>query len=150
VTTALVREQLAAGAVDEVATLLGRCFSICGSVEHGDERGRTIGFPTANLPFDGHTMWPSFGVYAGWVTAGGQRYGSAVNIGRRPTVYANGGVTLLEAHLLDFVGDLYGQHIEVELVTRLRDEQRFGSLDELKAQLARDVQSTRAELLPTH
>src|SRR5207248_4015187 len=76
VTSALVRDRLAAGAVDEVATLLGRCFSISGAVDRGDERGRTIGFPTANLPFGGQVAWPAFGVYAGWLTARGQRYAS--------------------------------------------------------------------------
>jgi riboflavin kinase / FMN adenylyltransferase len=150
VTSAQVRDRLAAGAVDDVATLLGRYFSISGVVAHGDERGRTIGFPTANLAFDRGSVWPAFGVYAGWVTIDGQRHASAVNIGNRPTIYGSGGVTMLEAHVLDFTGDLYDLRIEVELVARLRDEQRFESLGELKAQLALDVRAARGELHPSH
>ena len=108
-----MRQRLAAGDVAEVATLLARPFSISGVVCRGDARGRTIGFPTANLTYAGGTLWPSFGVYASWVTVDDERHPAAVNIGTRPTVYGASGVPLLEAHLLDFDGDLYDRRISV-------------------------------------
>ena len=144
VTSDLVRQRLAAGDVAEVATLLARPFSISGVVCRGDARGRTIGFPTANLTYAGGTLWPSFGVYASWVTVDDERHPAAVNIGTRPTVYGASGVPLLEAHLLDFDGDLYDRRISVHFIARIRGEQRFNSLDELEQQLASDVRATRS------
>jgi riboflavin kinase / FMN adenylyltransferase len=115
-------------------------------VRHGDARGRTIGFPTANLAQDDGTCWPSFGVYAGWVAVGGERHRAAVNIGTRPTVYGSSGVPLLEAHLLDFDGDLYGQNLRVAFVKRLRGEKRFPGREELIAAMNRDVAEAREVL----
>ena len=148
VTSDLVRQRLAAGDVAEVAVLLARPFSISGTVCHGDARGRTIGFPTANLIYAGGTLWPSFGVYASWVTVDEARHAAAVNIGTRPTVYGTSGAPLLEAHLLDFDGDLYDRRIDVHFIARIRGEQRFDSLDELEQQLAADVRATRSCVAP--
>jgi riboflavin kinase/FMN adenylyltransferase len=142
-TSDLVRRQLAAGDVSQVTFLLGSTFTVSGVVRHGDARGRTIGFPTANVPQDSATLWPAFGVYGGWVEVDGARHCAAINIGTRPTVYGDSGVPLLEAHLLDFDGDLYDRQITVHFVDRIRGEQRFDSLAALTAQLAADVDQTR-------
>jgi riboflavin kinase/FMN adenylyltransferase len=143
ITSDLVRRDLSVGDVSRVASLLGHAFSVAGVVQHGDARGRTIGFPTANVAHDVETLWPAFGVYAAWVTVGDVRRQAAVNIGTRPTVYEASGVPLLEAHLLDFDGDLYGRRIEVHFVDRIRGEHRFESLEALKGRLATDVNLTR-------
>ncbi|MGE0879427.1 MAG: riboflavin kinase [Acidimicrobiia bacterium] len=147
ITTALVAEHLAAGRVKEVAELLGRPHAVSGVVEIGDQRGRTIGFPTANVPLDHVQVWPALGVYAAWVTVDGVRHRAAVNIGVRPTIYGDHGAPLLEAHFLDFEGDLYGKVITIALVEKLRDEQRFDGLGALMAQLALDVEATRRTLV---
>jgi riboflavin kinase/FMN adenylyltransferase len=112
-------------------------------VSHGDKRGRTIGFPTANVPLGAH-LEPARGVYAVSVRLpdGGTVAGVA-NIGRRPTVQA-GTESRLEAHLFDFDGDLYGQEIGVALLDYLRAEQKFAGLDALRAQIARDAAAARA------
>ncbi len=143
ITSELVRRHLSAGEVSKVASLLGDEFVVSGVVRHGDARGRTIGFPTANLPQDERILWPAFGVYAAWVGVGDERHRAAVNIGIRPTVYGASGVPLLEAHLLDFEGDLYDRRIDVHFVDRIRGEQRFESLDALTTRLATDVDLTR-------
>jgi riboflavin kinase/FMN adenylyltransferase len=143
ITSDLVRRHLAAGDVSRVTGLLGTTFTVSGLVRHGDARGRTIGFPTANLPQDSTTLWPAFGVYGAWVEVGSERHIAAVNVGTRPTVYGTSGVPLLEAHLLDFSGDLYDRQIEVHFVERIRGEQRFDSLAALTARLATDVDVTR-------
>lgn len=134
-----VREALAAGDLDEATRLLGRRHSISGVVERGDRRGRTIGFPTANLGGVIEVL-PPHGVYAVFVD---DRPG-VMNVGVRPTV--DGQSLRVEVHLLDFDGDLYGASLRVHLVKRLRDEKRFTSLDELKAQIAIDAEAARAAL----
>jgi riboflavin kinase/FMN adenylyltransferase len=139
VTAAAVRAALMDGDVDRTGILLGRPFSITGSVAHGDARGRTIGFPTANLALDPLLVAPARGVYA--CTAGDRS--AAVNIGVRPT-FDGGSAASLEAHLLDFSGDLYGQALEVVFHRRLRDERRFDGVDALVAQIHADVEAVRA------
>lgn len=140
-----VREAIAAGDVAEAAHVLGRPHALSGPVVHGDHRGRSIGFPTANL--DAAEMLPADGVYKTLVDEIGpggsaSRLSAAVtNVGVRPTV--GGGRRTVETHLLDFDRDLYGVALRVHLVARIRGEQRFGSLDELKAQIARDVAVAR-------
>jgi riboflavin kinase/FMN adenylyltransferase len=139
-----VRSALARADVVTAASLLGRLFELQGVVEHGDNRGRTIGFPTANVAVAGDLQLPADGVYAGWYERpDGTVHASAINIGRRPTFYAENGLLLVEAHLLDFDGDLYDEHARVRVETWLRGETRFGSVDDLKAQLTRDVEKTR-------
>lgn len=126
-----------------VETVVFDRTEFCGVVVVGDQRGRTIGFPTANLPLRADSA-VSNGVYAGRVTLDdGRRFLAAVNIGLRPTIYTDG-IRLLEAHLIGFVGDLYGTTIAVELTAHLRDERRFASLDELTAQIAIDVELARS------
>ena len=103
---------------------------ISGVVERGDARGRTIGFPTANVALEEHTG-PADGVYAAWFTVEGRgTHPAAVNIGHRPTFYAQGGVRLAEAHVVSFDGDLYGYRVRVSLVARLRSEMKFESVEE--------------------
>ena len=95
--------------------MLGRRFEIRGPVIEGDERGRTIGFPTANIPVPKHMAWPADAVYAGWyIRPDGTRHMAAINIGRRPTFYEHAEQSLLEAHVLDFDGDLYGEQARVQ------------------------------------
>jgi riboflavin kinase/FMN adenylyltransferase len=121
----------------------GRIY-VCGEVERGDQRGRTLGFPTANLSIADECVSPPDGVYAGFAyTVKGEVVACAVSVGRRPTFYENRGLRLVEAHLLDFSGDLYGELLTVEIVARLRDQVRFDGVDELLAQLARDVELSR-------
>jgi riboflavin kinase / FMN adenylyltransferase len=143
------REAVVAGDLDEVRRVLGRPHSLSGVVAHGDERGRTIGVPTANL-VDIPELLPPKGVYA--VTADRYSQGAfaplargVTNIGVRPTV-GSGGLSV-ETYLLDFAGDLYDARLRIHLVARLREERKFGSLDELKAQIARDVSDARAALV---
>jgi riboflavin kinase/FMN adenylyltransferase len=134
-----VRNAIAAGDLAEATHVLGRPHSISGVVEHGDERGRTIGFPTANL--GGVTeMLPPYGVYA---VRADERPG-VMNLGVRPTV--DGTKLRIEVHLFDFNGDLYDQSMRVHLIERVREERKFAGLDELKAQIAKDADTARAIL----
>lgn len=136
VSSTRVRQALTGGNFAEVASLLGRRYSIAGRVARGDQIGRTIGFPTANIGVLRRAICLS-GVYAVRVSGAGLSGHSAVaNIGSRPTV--DGQRQVLEVHLLDFAGDLYGQRLEIEFCYWLRDEQKFGSLDLLKAQIKAD------------
>ena len=146
----LLRELGERDGFEAAAEMLGRPYSLTGVVDHGDERGRQIGFPTANVPVSSRMAWPADGVYAGWYTRvdAGERYRCAINIGRRPTFYEDAAQSLLEAHLLDFDGDLNGERAQIEFVQFLRSEQRFDGIDALTAQLKRDVERTR-ELLST-
>jgi riboflavin kinase / FMN adenylyltransferase len=139
-----IREHLVAGRPREAAALLGRPWEIDGRVDVGDKLGRTIGFPTANIDLADY-LRPAPGVYAvrAGIEEGGKTewHDGAANLGWRPTV---GGKDLrLEAHLFDFSGDLYGKHLRVAFIERLRPEQRFAGLDALKAQIAADCQKAR-------
>jgi riboflavin kinase/FMN adenylyltransferase len=147
VSSTAIRRALAGGDVAAAAQMLGRPYEVRGAVQHGDERGRTIGFPTANIPVSKQMAWPSDGVYAGWYTRPtGERYPCALNIGRRPTFYEHAQQSLLEAHLLDFDGDLYDEEARVEFVDFLRSEHRFSGIDALAAQLKKDVEHARLVL----
>ena len=146
-----VRELLATGEVGAAAELLGRSYRVRGSVAKGDQRGRTIGFPTLNLAAENEIL-PCVGVYAcrvRFLDAGdpspGPWFGAVANVGRRPTVKEHDSVAV-EAHLFDFAADAYGRRVEVAFEARLRDEQRFPSLDALRAQIARDSEAARARL----
>jgi len=147
ISSSKIRSRLAAGDLTTANNLLGRPHEVRGLVEHGDARGRTIGFPTANVAVPAAIALPSDGVYAGWYLGpDGVPWPSAVNIGRRPTFYDDHGLLLVEAHLIDFDGDLYGQHARVRVTHRLRDEIRFSGIDALAEQLRADVQHARAVL----
>lgn len=131
-----IRELLAAGDVATAAVLLGRPFELVGPVIHGDARGRLIGFPTANFHIPDRMAVPANGVYAAWVTRGRDRHPAVVNIGVRPTFGVS--TRTIEAHLLDFEGDLYGEILSIGFVQRIREERRFEGVEALVAQIAAD------------
>jgi riboflavin kinase / FMN adenylyltransferase len=145
VSSSRVRRSLAAGNMAEVTGCLGRPYHLRGQVVQGAQRGRTIGVPTANLNVWDELLLPANGVYATYAWVGQERHAAATNIGVRPTV--DGQSLSIEAHLLDFEGDLYGQEIKLEFVSRIRDEQKFPSLDALVAQIHADVKQTRQLLV---
>jgi riboflavin kinase/FMN adenylyltransferase len=146
VSSTAIRRALAGGDVERATTLLGRPHELRGTVTAGDRRGRELGFPTANVAAPPEILVPADGIYAGWyVRDGGPAFPAAISVGRRPTFHADG-PSLVEAHVLDFDGDLYGEAARVRFVARLRDELRFDSVDALVAQMARDVEATRVRL----
>lgn len=144
ISSSRVRSLLSEGEVARAARLLGRPYAVRGEVVEGDRRGRTIGFPTANLSPDPRLLVPARGVYAGYaelLERGRRRYDACTNVGVAPTFDRQ--ENRVEAHLLDFEGDLYGVPVEVGFTERLRGEQKFSGIEELKAQISRDVESAR-------
>ena len=147
VSSTAVRRALAGGDVARAAAMLGRYYEVRGTVVEGDRRGCTIGFPTANVPVPKKMAWPADAVYAGWCTLpDGSRRGCAINIGRRPTFYEHAQHSLLEVHVIDFDGDMYGCEVRVEFVDFLRSERKFEGLQHLSEQLAIDVADARGRL----
>ena len=144
VSSTRIRNALLAGDVEGAARLLGRPYSVSGVVEHGNKRGRSLGFPTINLDVPRARLLPRNGIYAVWATVQDRRVMAASSLGVRPTF--GGGERRLEAFLLDFDGDLYGDHIRIEFVKLLRDELRFANAQELAQQIAKDVDETRKAL----
>jgi riboflavin kinase/FMN adenylyltransferase len=142
VSSSRIRELLSAGAVAGAAALLGRPPELEGPVVFGDQRGGTLGFPTANLAVGPNILVPRFGIYAG-AALGGR---AAISIGVNP--HYGGSERRIEAFLLDFEGDLYGQELRIELWERLRDERAFESEDDLVRQIAADVEATRSAVRP--
>jgi len=138
VSSTRIREAIRSGNLDAASQMLGRPYAISGRVITGDGVGRKLGFPTANLDAGGLVLPPN-GVYLGLAKIRKKSRQVALNIGFRPTLATGGPQLRVEAHLLDFTGDLYGQELEIEIGEKLRDERKFGSLEELKAQIARDV-----------
>ncbi len=142
VSSTKIRNALNEGQVAEAAHMLGRNYSITGTVYHGAKRGRTIGYPTANIqPVDADQQIPAVGVYAVLVKWNGQTHKGMMSIGYNPTV-TDEQILRIEVNILDFEGDLYGEKLEVEFVARLRGEEKFASLDELKTQLGKDKEDT--------
>ena len=142
-----IRERLIRGDLETANGWLGRPHEVRGVVSHGDERGRTLGFPTANVSVPGDILLPSDGIYAGYFErADGSVHAAALSLGRRPTFYQQAHASLLECYLLDFDGDLYDEHVKVRFVERLRGEKRFDSVDALISQMHADVGTTRASL----
>jgi riboflavin kinase/FMN adenylyltransferase len=139
-----VRNALAEGEMERVTALLGRNYRLSGPIVKGFERGRTIGFPTANISVAADRALPALGVYATHAHVAGHDLLGATNIGRRPTFDA--GHISIETHLMDFEGDLYGERMEIEIVHRLRGEVAFPNVDDLVAQIGKDVQSAREAL----
>jgi riboflavin kinase / FMN adenylyltransferase len=137
-----IRDAVRAGDLAQAAGMLGRPFELDGTVVAGDQRGGTLGYPTANIAMDPALVCPRYGIYAG--EALGHR--AAVSIGTNP--HYGGTERRIEPYLLDFEGDLYGRRLVVELWERLRDEEVFGSEEELVAQIARDVERTRVAVRP--
>lgn len=138
-----IRAALVEGNMDEARALLGRPYRISGIVRHGDARGRTLGFPTANLT-PARLFLPAFGVYAVRAHLRGQIVSGVANLGLRPTF--GGTKPRLEVHLFDWTADIYGKHLSLEFVHFLRSEQRFSGLDELRAQIARDCEAAALRL----
>ncbi|RME86565.1 MAG: riboflavin biosynthesis protein RibF, partial [Anaerolineae bacterium] len=128
ISSRLIRSRLAAGQVAEAAAALGRYYTLSGPVVHGDGRGRKIDIPTANIAYPAEKVIPANGVYACWAWVGGRRHPAVTNIGLRPTFTPQAQHPHIETHLLDFRNDLYGQHLTLEFVARLREEKRFPSV----------------------
>jgi riboflavin kinase/FMN adenylyltransferase len=137
VSSTRIRESIRAGQFDAAGQMLGRDYALAGPVLRGEQLGRTLGFPTANLDVTARVI-PPLGVYTAHATVEGRTWRAVVNLGVRPTVGGPASVRV-EAHLLNFSGDLYGQEMEIIFVQRLRDEQKFPSLDALRAQITQDV-----------
>jgi len=145
VSSTRIRQALEQGDLQLARQMIGRPYSMCGRVAHGDKRGRSIGFPTANIYLHRQSS-PVYGVYAVQFHSSDPRLASSslcgvANVGQRPTV--DGTRTLLEVHLFDFNDDIYGAYVEVSFLLKIRDEQRFESLDALKSQIMRDVELAR-------
>ncbi|HXI84479.1 MAG TPA: bifunctional riboflavin kinase/FAD synthetase [Verrucomicrobiae bacterium] len=145
ISSTAIRQHVLGGRLDRAAAMLGRTFSILGTVESGDQRGRELGFPTANLNPHNEVLPPD-GVYAVRVVVGEEQFGGVVNIGVRPTFAGMEPRRTLEVHILDFARELYGQNIEVLFLSKLRDEQKFVSAEALKMQIAADVCEARKVL----
>jgi riboflavin kinase/FMN adenylyltransferase len=144
VSSTAIRRALIGGEVEQAMAMLGRPFEIWGEVVQGDQRGRTIGFPTANVVLPEEMARPANGVYAcTHVLPDGTVAPAAVNVGVRPTFYENADAAVLEAHVLDFEGDLYGSRARVQFHHFLRSERRFNGIDELKEQLDTDIADAR-------
>ncbi len=138
VSSSYIKELIKNGEVEKAESFLGRSPSVYGEVIHGNEIGRTIDFPTINQAFYENQVIPKFGVYASQTLVSGKSYRSVTNIGVKPTV-ENNGKPVCETHLLNFSGDLYGKTVRVTLLEYIRGECRFGSLDELKEQIGKDI-----------
>ena len=140
----VIREALVAGDVESGSRLLGRNHTLNGTVVVGDQRGRTLGFPTANIDVYPGLLWPGDGIYATWAHIGGKRHLSATSIGVRPTF----GLTqrLVEVYIMDFAGDLYGQHMNVEFVKKVRNQETFADIDSLIRRIELDVAESREVL----
>lgn len=144
ISSSRIRALIATGAVGEAAGLLGRPHRLSGNVLRGDARGRHLGYPTANLALPTGLVAPADGIYA--VKVGGAVEADGVaSLGVRPT-FGTGGARMLEVHVFDFEGDLYGRHLEVDFIGRLRGEERFESVDDLVAQMDRDAAAARSIL----
>ena len=138
-----IRKLISVGNVTEAAKLLGRNYSLCGPVIHGDGRGRRINIPTANIGYPEAKILPPNGIYACWARIGAEQIMAATNIGINPTFTPDKQSVNVEAHLLDFDRDIYGQSVTIEFVARLRDELKYDSVDALVKQIHLDIETTR-------
>ena len=144
VSSGRVRSALLDGLIADATDMLGRCYRLPGTVVHGDERGRTLGFPTANVVSDARRCIPGNGIYATWLRAHGAWLPAATSIGTRPTF--DGRTRTVEAYVLDFDGDLYDADVALDFVARLREERAFPDAASLIAQMHQDVAAVRALL----
>lgn len=144
-----IRKLITVGKVAEAAYLLGHPYQLQGLVAHGDHRGRTIGFPTANLNYAREKVVPAGGIYACWAYVGNEKHQAAVNIGTNPTFTPDKQTLNVEAYLLDFDRDIYDEMVHLEFVARLRDELKYDSADALVKQIQKDVKQTREILEKT-
>ncbi len=148
VSSTAIRRSLAGGDITTANRMLGREYEVRGSVVKGDQRGRLLGFPTANVEVSNRVCLPADGVYVGrYERPNGDTHGCAINLGRRPTFYEHAETSLLEAHLLDFDGDLYGESGSVRFTDFLRSERKFDGIEALIEQLRSDVESARTLLI---
>lgn len=138
-----IRKLIATGNVIDAARLMGHPYSLHGPVVSGDQRGRTIDVPTANIAYSPDKLIPANGIYACWAYLNGQKYCAAVNVGFNPTFTPDKRTANVEAHLLDFKREIYGEDVRLEFVARLRDELRFNSVEALLEQIWKDIDSTR-------
>ncbi|HNQ95776.1 MAG: bifunctional riboflavin kinase/FAD synthetase [Anaerolineales bacterium] len=146
ISSTAIRKLIAVGKVEEAAKLMGRPYRLQGIVIRGDQRGRTIGFPTANLDYSVDKLIPAGGIYACWAYLGDQKHKAAVNIGTNPTFTPDKKTMSVEAYLLDFDRDIYDETLQLEFVSRLRDELTFDSVDALVTQISKDVEVVRQTL----
>jgi riboflavin kinase/FMN adenylyltransferase len=146
ISSSLIREALRQGRASAAARMLGRPYAIEGPVMHGDRRGRTLGFPTANIGYWPGKIIPAYGVYATWTWVGGQRYPSVTSVGVRPTFHQDQSAPLVEAFLIDFDRDIYDQQARVEFLEFLRPELRFDSAQSLINQMVLDTQNAKEVL----
>jgi riboflavin kinase/FMN adenylyltransferase len=147
VSSTAIRHALGEGDLPAAVAMLGRPYEVRGIVAHGDKRGRDLGFPTANVSVPGDILLPADGIYAGLLErADGTVLPAALSLGRRPTFYVEAHASLLEAHVLDFDGDLYDEHVRVRFVARLRGEVRFETPEALVDQIRLDCEEARALL----
>jgi riboflavin kinase / FMN adenylyltransferase len=144
ISSTAIREAVQQGRLEEANAWLGRAYSVVGEVIHGQNRGRQIGFPTANMDVWSEQVLPANGVYAGWARLGEEVFMAAINVGVSPQF--GGDKITVEPYLLDFDRDIYGQQLELSFARRLRPEGKFDSLEELIAQIGRDVDESRAYL----
>ncbi len=147
VSSSQIRAALTGGDLEKVNRLLGRPYAVSGEVVHGDGRGRRLGIPTANLDVWPWRILPKTGVYVCRAMIDGQVWGAVTNVGVRPTFENQQTTPHIEAHVLDFERDLYGEAINLEFIARLRDEQRFPNIDALITQIQQDIQVARKKLL---
>jgi riboflavin kinase/FMN adenylyltransferase len=138
-----IRKLIETGNVAEAARLMGHPYSLHGPVIHGDARGRTIDVPTANIAYSHEKMIPANGIYACWAYLRGEKHQAAINIGVNPTFTPEKQIPNVEAHLLDFQDEIYGEDVKLEFVQRLRNELRFDSVDTLLEQIWKDIEQTR-------
>ncbi len=141
--SSLIRGRIRNGDVSQAAENLGRYYALSGPVVHGDGRGRKINIPTANIDYPKDKVIPAFGVYACWAWIGSEKHPAAVNIGINPTFTPDKETPNVEAHLVDFDRDLYGEELELEFVQRLRDEMKFDGVEALLKQIHADIEKTR-------
>ena len=147
VSSTAIRRDLHEGRLVDANLRLGRPYEMRGPVVQGDQRGRTLGFPTANVAIPDEMLMPADGIYAGWLICddveGGRALPSAIYVGSRPTFYDDRAMVLLEVHVLDFAGDLYGKDVRVQFTHRIRADARFASAEELATQLRADCDRAR-------
>ena len=147
VSSTRIRASLADGDVAGAARLLGRHHEVRGTVIRGDGRARDLGAPTANIEFEADVCLPADGIYAGWhERPDGQVFAAAISLGRRPTFYGADGALVLESHLLDFDGELYGEPAKVRFAKRLRGQQHYPDVNDLRKQMAADLEDARVAL----
>lgn len=139
VSSSRIRTKLLEGDIVAVNAFLGRPFKLCGKVQHGSKRGRTIGFPTANIALSERYFLPRNGVYGVRVDVNSKQYYGVMNIGNKPTFETNSNAPSIEVHLLDFNGDLYEKHVCIDVLFFIRDEQKFAGIEPLKEQIFKDI-----------